>query len=112
VKYVFGNTTTQREKKLNPHANTPAAVKMNEINPKYENIHSEYLNHCLTNQIEILPLYLVKGTVQSVLKYLRQQPFSFLGGWYFKKKNILMPFVYRFHENSFYIVCNLAIVKY
>jgi len=26
-----------REKKLNPHANTPAAVKMNEINPKYEN---------------------------------------------------------------------------
>jgi hypothetical protein len=38
VKYVFGNTTTQREKKLNPHANTPAAVKMNEINPKYENI--------------------------------------------------------------------------
>jgi hypothetical protein len=27
----------QRGKKLNPHANTPAAVKMNEINPKYEN---------------------------------------------------------------------------
>jgi hypothetical protein len=26
-----------RVKKLNPHANTPAAVKMNEINPKYEN---------------------------------------------------------------------------
>jgi hypothetical protein len=25
------------EKKLNPHANTPTAVKMNEINPKYEN---------------------------------------------------------------------------
>jgi hypothetical protein len=24
-------------KKLNPHANTLAAVKMNEINPKYEN---------------------------------------------------------------------------
>jgi hypothetical protein len=23
--------------KLNPHANTPAAIKMNEINPKYEN---------------------------------------------------------------------------
>ena len=37
VKYVFTNTTTQREKKLNPHANTPIAVKMNEINPKYEN---------------------------------------------------------------------------
>jgi hypothetical protein len=26
-----------RVKKLNPHANTPAAAKMNEINPKYEN---------------------------------------------------------------------------
>jgi hypothetical protein len=37
VKYVFANTTTQREKKLNPHANTPAAVKMHEFNPKYEN---------------------------------------------------------------------------
>ena len=37
VKYVFANTTAQRGKKLNPHANTPAAVKMNEINPKYEN---------------------------------------------------------------------------
>ena len=24
-------------KKLNPHANTPAPAKMNEINPKYEN---------------------------------------------------------------------------
>jgi hypothetical protein len=27
-----------RVKKLNPHANTLAVVKMNEINPKYENI--------------------------------------------------------------------------
>jgi hypothetical protein len=26
-----------RVKKLNPHANTPAAIKMNEINLKYEN---------------------------------------------------------------------------
>jgi len=26
-----------RVKKLNLHANTPVAVKMNEINPKYEN---------------------------------------------------------------------------
>jgi hypothetical protein len=26
-----------RVKKLNPHANTPTVVKMNEINPKYEN---------------------------------------------------------------------------
>jgi hypothetical protein len=30
-------------------------------------IHLEYFNHCLTKQIEILPLYLLKGTVQSVL---------------------------------------------
>jgi hypothetical protein len=37
VKYIFATTTAQREKKLNTHANTPAAVKMNEINPKYEN---------------------------------------------------------------------------
>jgi hypothetical protein len=37
VKYVFANTTAQRETKLNPHANTTAAVKMNDINPKYEN---------------------------------------------------------------------------
>jgi hypothetical protein len=37
VKYVFANTTAQREEKLNPHANTPAAIKMNEINPKDEN---------------------------------------------------------------------------
>jgi hypothetical protein len=33
VKYVLENTTAQREKKLNPHANASAAV-MNEINPK------------------------------------------------------------------------------
>jgi hypothetical protein len=26
-----------RVNKLNPHANTPAAATMNEINPKYEN---------------------------------------------------------------------------
>jgi hypothetical protein len=38
VKYVFANTTVQRENKLIPHANTPAAIKIYEINPKYENI--------------------------------------------------------------------------
>jgi hypothetical protein len=37
VKYVFANTTAEGKKKLNPHANTPASVNMNEINPKYEN---------------------------------------------------------------------------
>jgi hypothetical protein len=31
VKYVFANTTSQSERKLNPHANTPAAVQMIEI---------------------------------------------------------------------------------
>jgi hypothetical protein len=30
-------------------------------------INSEYFNNCLTKQIEILPLYLLKGTFQSVL---------------------------------------------
>ena len=37
MKCVFANTTAQREEKLNAHANTPAAIKVNEINPKYEN---------------------------------------------------------------------------
>ena len=36
MKYILANITAQREK-LNPHANTSVAVKMNEINPKYEN---------------------------------------------------------------------------
>jgi hypothetical protein len=33
----FGGLMHARVKKLNPHANTPTVVKMNEINPKYEN---------------------------------------------------------------------------
>jgi hypothetical protein len=37
-----------RVKRLNPHANTPAAVKMNEINPKYEN--TQNILQLLTNQ--------------------------------------------------------------
>ena len=37
-----------RVKKLNPHANTPAAAKMNEINPKYEN--TRKIHQLLTNQ--------------------------------------------------------------
>ena len=37
VKYVFANTTTRREKKINPHVNTSSPEKMSEINPKYEN---------------------------------------------------------------------------
>ena len=37
-----------RVKKLNPHANTPAVVKMNEINPKYEN--TQKIHRLLTNQ--------------------------------------------------------------
>jgi hypothetical protein len=48
VKYVFTNTTAQREKKLNPHANTLAVVKMNKINPKYDN--AQKINRLLTNQ--------------------------------------------------------------
>jgi len=48
VKHVFANTTAQREKKLNPDANTPAAKKMNEINPKYEN--TRKIHRLLTNQ--------------------------------------------------------------
>jgi len=39
---------SQREKKLNPHANTLAAVKMNEINPKYEN--KRKIHRLLTNE--------------------------------------------------------------
>jgi hypothetical protein len=37
-----------RVKQLNPHANIPAAVKMNEINPKYEN--TRKIHRLLTNQ--------------------------------------------------------------
>ena len=37
-----------RVKKLYPHANTLAAVKMNEINPKYEN--KQKIHRLLTNQ--------------------------------------------------------------
>jgi hypothetical protein len=37
-----------RIKKLNPHANTPAALKMNEINPKYEN--TRKIHQLLTNK--------------------------------------------------------------
>jgi hypothetical protein len=37
-----------RIKKLNPHANVPAAVKMNEINPKYEN--TQKIHRLLTTQ--------------------------------------------------------------
>ena len=48
VKWVFENTTAQRETKLNLHANTPAAVKMNEVNPKYEN--TRKIHRLLTNQ--------------------------------------------------------------
>jgi hypothetical protein len=33
---------------LNPHAYTPAAVKMNESNPKYEN--TRKIHRILTNQ--------------------------------------------------------------
>jgi hypothetical protein len=52
VKYVFANATAQREKKLNPHANTLAAVKMNEINPKYEPKYenTRKIHRLLTNQ--------------------------------------------------------------
>jgi hypothetical protein len=38
----------QRGKELNHHANTPAAVKMNEINPRYEI--TRKIHRLLTNQ--------------------------------------------------------------
>jgi hypothetical protein len=44
-----------RVKKLNPHANTPTAVRMNEINPKYEN--TRKIHRLLTNQN---PVFLYK----------------------------------------------------
>ena len=48
MKYIFATTTAQREKRLNRHANTLEAVKMNEINPKYEN--TRKIHRLLTNQ--------------------------------------------------------------
>ena len=44
-----------RVNKLNPDVNTPAAVKMNEINPKYEN--TRKIHQLLTNQN---PVFLYK----------------------------------------------------
>ena len=38
-------------KKLNPRANTPTAVKMSEINPKYEN--TRKIQQLLTNQTQL-----------------------------------------------------------
>jgi hypothetical protein len=69
VKYGFVNTTAEGKKlnpllrntsvtlrmKLNPDANTPAAVKMNEINPKFEN--TRKIHRILTNQN---PVFLYK----------------------------------------------------
>ena len=37
-----------RVKKLNPHANTPAAVKMSEIKPEYKN--TRKIHRLLTNE--------------------------------------------------------------
>jgi ubiquitin C-terminal hydrolase len=48
VKYVYANITALRGKKLNPHANTLAAVKMNDVNPQYEN--KRKIQRLLTNQ--------------------------------------------------------------
>ena len=48
MKYVYANITALRGKKLNPHANTPAAVKMNDVNPQYEN--KRKIQRLLTNQ--------------------------------------------------------------
>jgi hypothetical protein len=47
VKYVWANTTAEGEKKSNPYANTLAAEKMYEINPKYEN--TRQIHRLLTN---------------------------------------------------------------
>ena len=44
-----------RVKKLNPDANNPAAVKMNEIKPKFEN--TRKIHRLLTNQN---PVFLYK----------------------------------------------------
>jgi hypothetical protein len=44
----FGGLMHARVKKLNRHAITLAAVKMNEINPKYEN--TQKIHGLLTNQ--------------------------------------------------------------
>jgi hypothetical protein len=56
----------QEGKKLNPHANTPTAVKMNELNPKYENTQvikqskSRILTiHTIQNYGNILRLHVV-----------------------------------------------------
>jgi hypothetical protein len=37
IEILFRKYHSTEGKKLNSHANTPVVVKMNEINPKYEN---------------------------------------------------------------------------
>jgi hypothetical protein len=49
------NTSVTLRMKLNLDANTPAAVKMNEINPKFEN--TRKIHRILTNQN---PVFLYK----------------------------------------------------
>ena len=44
VKNVFANTTAQRGKKLNPHANTPAAVKWTKLILNIK-IHEKYTGY-------------------------------------------------------------------
>jgi hypothetical protein len=51
-----------RVRKLNPHANTPAAVKMNELNPKYENTRK---NTPAFNQSKSRILMFLKQTIKA-----------------------------------------------
>ena len=46
--HTFSQIPRHRGKKLNPLAHTPTAVKMSEINPKYEN--TRIIHRLLTNQ--------------------------------------------------------------
>jgi hypothetical protein len=59
----------QRGKKLNPHANSPAAVKMNEINPKYENTRNELSSSILTEKEHTSQLSIVVGIYLSIFLY-------------------------------------------
>jgi hypothetical protein len=56
VKYVFANTTAQRGRKLNHHANTPAAVKMKEIGENHQHATSHRQTLSVTLKTYILEI--------------------------------------------------------
>ena len=67
IKFETGKCSEVKDLTFFPSAVVFEKTYFNSSRAASRQIHSEYFNHCLTKQIQILPLYLLKGTVQSVL---------------------------------------------